>query len=167
LEGRHACGAIDLSSWNRVKNTEEVMAGILVRDDSVIDEQQVTGVVAPPDKKINPNAYSADEVKEILKGAKKGLIETANKFTHHFPARHFLETATEIGFNDANKLNVLKERYRYLFIKFKTKLLNRHDLMTACELNEISFDNLSVNEMVEKIVSIEVKNSGFDLDGLS
>lgn len=157
LEGRNDCGVIDLSSWNRVRNTEEANAGILIRDDRVITEKGVIGVVAPPEKKVNPNAYPVDKVVGAFSSVKK-LKPIVKSFTHHFPARHFLETAKENNINDKNKIDIVYDKYKLLFTRFRVRMLHRHDLTHACELNGIPFEALSINEMVEKVTEIEVQN---------
>lgn len=162
LEGYGSKAVIDYPTWIRMRTSEEARVGVLVRDDSVIAELGVSGIIGEPDKKRNPNALLDEEIIILLKGNVGDLKKKVEAFTNHFPALHMLMVAKEIGFNDLSKLSIIRDKYRYLLTKFKISLLHHHDLTLSCELYNISFDNKTDEQMIEELTQIELKALGND-----
>lgn len=163
LEGYGATGIIDYSSWIRVRTTEECRNGILVRDDSVISDMGLEGMIGSfgaVDRFTNANAFTDKEITPLLNGRVTELKKVVKQFTHHFVARHFLEVAKRIKLKDQTKIHVIKDRYFELFVRFKNGLLLYHDLTLCCELNNIkNFDVLTSAEMIEKLSILELENT--------
>lgn len=163
LEGYGATGIIDYSSWIRVRTTEEARNGILVRDDDVIKDMGLDGMIGsygPPDRFANVNAFTDKEITPLLNGRITELKKIVKQFTHHFVARHFLEVAKRNKLKDQSKIHVIKDRYFELFVRFKNGLLLYHDLTLCCELNNIkNFDVLTSAEMIEKLSVLELENT--------
>ncbi len=163
LEGYGATGIIDYSSWIRVRTTEECRNGILVRDDAVVKEAGLDGMIGsfgPFDRFTNPNAYTDLEILPILKGRIDELKKVVKGFTHHFVARHFLQVSLDNKVKDQTKIHIIKDRYFELFVRFKNGLLLYHDLTLACELNNIKhFDEMTSAEMIEKLSILELENT--------
>jgi hypothetical protein len=159
LEGYGTKAVIDHSSWLRVRNTEEVRAGILVRDDSVVAELGIIGVTADPEKVENTNAFTDGQIEELLSSTLPVLKKVVKKFTNHFPCRHFLKVAKRIKNDEKEKSFLLMERYRELFLVHLYGLLNVHDLRTACELRGFPFVNKDEDEMISMLVKEDIKQN--------
>jgi len=115
LEGYGDKGVIDVGTWFRVRGTEEVRGGILVRDDRVIEETATNGYAAKPDIKENPNAFVDDEIERILKmKSMNKLRQVMKNCTNHFCPKHFRMVGKEINCG-LERLAIISERETYLY----------------------------------------------------
>ena len=159
LKGYGSKGIIDQAAWQRIQGTEEVQAGIGVRDDNVIKELGFEGVVAEEEVK-NSNSFTDDEIMHLLSNSSlKQLKKMADNITHHFAARHFVEAAKLNKFQDKTKISLFEQKHLELFTKFKWELLNIHDLKLACDIQELDSERKTKEQLVEMLANLELKNS--------
>jgi len=156
LEGYGDSAVIDYASWrSRIRSIEAARDGVLVRDDSVIEEKGFNGVIGEKDIKKNPNAFTDEEIEKLLKNNIDKLKKVVDGFTHHFPGHHFLKVAENIGFNDRSVLAVIEKKYEYLEAVYRWDLLHIRDLNEAMERRKLD-PSVSREAMVEKLVRLEL-----------
>jgi hypothetical protein len=160
LDGYGDKAVIDYTTWLRIKNTEHAKLGLLVRDDSVIDELNIIGVTAKSDvNKPGPNSFTPEEAKKILEGTIKELKKVIDDLTSFWGAIHLLDEARDLGITDESRLSVIRNRKNYLLLKFRVSLLHPHDLQVVCESFKVKdSENLSIDEKIEAITKIEYDN---------
>ncbi|MCK9369428.1 hypothetical protein M0R04_05780 [Candidatus Dojkabacteria bacterium] len=152
------------SAWLRIQGTNECIGGIIVRDDSAINALGAVGVVAKKDSVSNPNAFTDEQILEILgKSSLNEVKSIVSKMTNHFAPRHFLRVAKANGIEASPKLSIVVRKYQELFTQHKYSILHHHDLTTACELAGIQFEGLSKKEMEDELVKLELSNNDRDL----
>lgn len=156
LSGYNAKGVITYEAWNRLAKSNIVHEGTLVRDDSVIEEIGITGKIGNPTPK-SENAFLVSEIESLLKGSVKALKEALDNCTQYFPCDHFMRIAEEIELNDSRKLRMIRDRYDYLYTKFKYSLLDGHDLASACDANKIPHKGRYVADIIEDLVRLELQ----------
>lgn len=153
LKGYGDKAAIDLSTWARLKGSEAVQKGILVRDDTVIDELHVPGVIAKHIEDKNPNAFTDDAILSILKNkTKKQLENIIDNCTDHFPLKHFLRVYHRNNLDDPGKMIILDKRYAELFAFHRWSLLDDHDLNIGLEQAGLNWENVSREDKIEALV---------------
>lgn len=159
LEGYNDKAVIDYSAWIRVRNTEEAQAGILVRDDSVIDEVGQIGSVAKKDQNKSPNTYTRGEIELILNGSMPELKEILSTFTHYFPALHFKEVAESMKVKNEGKIKVIKDKFNELYCKFRWEKLHHHELVLAVDGLKQPWETMTDEQMVDFLVKHELKGN--------
>lgn len=158
LKGYGDKAAIDLNAWMRLQNTKEVKNGILVRDDTVVEELSAVGRVAENRDKDNPNSFTDNEIASILKNKTvKQLAKIVDECTDHFPIGHFLTVASRIGLEDLGKISLLEKRYDLLFAYHRWSVLHEHDLNDACERLGYDFEHMDRDEKIEALVKREME----------
>jgi len=158
LHGYNDKAVIDLPAWHRIGNTEAVHDGVIVRDDSVVKELGLTGVVAPIDKIKSENAFLDDEIRAILKKGIPILKATMKKITNQFAAKHFLDVMDLDKNKDLSKRAVIEGRRDELLTYHRYSLLHHHDLTSCCETFGIEFKGLTDAEMIVKLAKKELSS---------
>lgn len=152
-------GVIDYNAWQRVVNSESVMYGVLVRDDDVIHEMKIIGNLAQPEQDTNTNAFTEKQLERIITGKIEGIKKVLKGATFHFLPGRMLKMVDRLDINDSNKKKIMKERFDYLLVYFRYKLLHPHDLTLACELNDLPFENISVENMISTLTDYDLANN--------
>lgn len=151
---------IDLATWTRIKNVEQAKFGLLVRDDSVIEELHITGVTARKDVFRGPNSFTNEEVNTLLKGSLSKLNEMLKQMDSHWGPIHFLNEAKALGITTPSKIQALKKKRDELATQFRWSLLHPHDLKLACEQHNVkNWESMTENEMVKVLAGIELEEN--------
>ena len=70
LDGYGDKAVIDYATWTRIRKCIHCKFGLLVRDDSVIEEMHITGKVAPADREApGPNSLTQAQTEKLLNGS--------------------------------------------------------------------------------------------------
>jgi len=165
LNGYGDKGVMDNSTWVRLRKGEHAGFGLLVRDDSVIEELGVVGAVAPPDpeKDISPNSFTPAQAREILTNYTlpkfKGVVRD---LTSHWGAIHLIREAEALIDEkikiDLTRVSYLKERRDYLQSEFRFSLMHPHDMRACCEQYGIrNWEDMQVEEMIEALTNAEIE----------
>lgn len=162
LKGYGDKGVIDYQAWQRIRSSEEVYWGIVVRDDSVVEELGTIGKIAKEDVVDSPNARTREQLIKLVKGPFSKLEQFLNKIDHHWVAFHCRKLAKEFKVNDARKISLIEERYGFLLTKFRYALMHKHDLKLACEYKEIQYDGLTDDQMIQALATLEMKTNPSD-----
>lgn len=153
LNGYGAKGVIDYVTWTRMAKTEPAQSGILVRDDSVIDEMMVIGIKATPDATRNPNSFNDDEIVELFNLSMPKFKKIVNSFTSHWGAIHFLKVAEVNKIDDIGKVTLLKDRREHLLDRYRYELLHWHDLVQAAKSRNIPFEGRDKSEVIDDLMN--------------
>lgn len=147
-------GFLDYATWVNIRKNELARKGLIVRDDSVIEELGLTHqLVAQPDEYKDPNAFTLAELQELLKGPIKNLKNALNKMTSHQAIEHFMLQYKELGLNDAAKKLLLKNRENYLALKYNWNLQHDYDIEMACKTRDISgYENMYRDEIIDMLI---------------
>ncbi len=150
---------VDLACWNRLRSTEGFRDGVMVRDDKVIDEFEINGVKALPDKEFqkSPNGFTDAEIKKLLKGSMKTLKSVLDKMSRHQGPMHFLRVAKNLEFENESVLSQVKKRASFLFVLSNNKRKNIHELRHSCEIYKVRFDGMDEAEMVNVLTDKELE----------
>lgn len=160
LNGFGDKAVIDLATWtSRTKDGKLVKQGVLVRDDAVIDELNVKGVVAEPDISKNSNSLTLQEIKELLKSKISIFKKRLDEFTYPAPLWAMVRVAKDIGFDNYEKLMLTKERAHYLFAYNNVDRLHNHELFLGCQLAGIKNpEDMDRDEAVKLLTEFEIGN---------
>lgn len=158
LNGYGDKAVIDYATWVRIRNTEHARFGLLVRDDSVIDELHIVGVTAKQDVTKSVNSLTNNEATALLKGTLAKLNEALKVMDSHWGPIHLLKAAEELKMTTPSKIQTISKRRDELATKFRWALLHPHDLKLACEQYEVrGWEQMDETEMVEVLSDIEIK----------
>ena len=160
LQGYDDKAVIDYATWIRIRNTEHARFGLLVRDDKVIDELHIVGVVAKKDLTSSPNSLTGDETVSLLKGKLEDLTSALNGMTSHWGPIHLLHAAELLKVTTESKINAIKKKRDELSTEFRWSLLHPHDLKLACEQYKVKgWEDMEEDEMVHILARIELENN--------
>lgn len=158
LQGFNDRAVIDHATWLRIRNTEHAKFGLLVRDDTVIDELQILGKTALPDNTLpGPNSLTEEEATILLKGAVTALKKVVKKMDSHWGPIRLIKFAKIINVTDVTKLSYLRSVRDLLLSEFRWGLLHPHDLRLACENYKITnWEQMDPKEMIKELVKSEM-----------
>lgn len=150
---------VDLACWNRLRSTDGFKDGVMVRDDKVIDEFEINGVKALPDKdyQISPNGFTDEQIEKFLKGNINKLKAILNRMNKHQGPMHVLRVARNIDFTNESVLSLVKKRASYLFVLSNNKRKNIHELRHSCEIYKVRFDDMDESEMINVLTDKELE----------
>lgn len=150
LDGYGDKAVIDYATWLRICNTEHARFGLLVRDDTVIDELKIIGVPAKKDNSTNTNSFTNAEVTTLLKGSTVKLVKVLDEMTSHWAPIRFLKEYEILNLDDDTKRLKLEDRRNYLLCRFRWSLLHPHDLRQSCEQYKIpNWQDLDKEEILD------------------
>ena len=147
LQGYGAKGPIDYSTWLRAKNWPVVQEGILVRDDTVLKEINTIGIVAQEDTYKNPNAFTDDDIKNLILDTIEGKSEKKIKNTilnidsHQIVFRIYEKFKKEKNSKLYEIRDLLWNQYKLLETRYRWSKLDKWDVIMACENAGIDIEN--------------------------
>lgn len=158
LSGFNDAAVIDYSTWLRIKNTEQAKDGLLVRDDTVIEEHSIMGKVAQKDNtNPGPNSLTQKQAETLLKGSMAQFKKIVSKMDSHWGPTRLIKTANLLEIQDETKMAYLRERRDNLLSEFRWNLLHPHDLKLACERHGISgWQTMDKDRMVKELTAFEI-----------
>lgn len=160
LKGQGAKGIVDYSSWLRLKRADITITGLLVRDDSIIQELGIPADVAPPDRdgEKSNNSFLDAEIDNLLTGPRSAFYKKVDAVTSYFVLLRFSARAKALKINDKRLMDVLKGKYYELWERYKHGLMHYWDVLNACEAQGISIIDKTEAELREALLESTLKN---------
>ena len=156
LSGYGDKGVLDYALWLKIQGTEIVKKGVIVRDDSVLEELFISEDAAPNDGVKSPNAFTDLEIESLL-GAKRELKTKLKDITYFHTVARFLRIAKETKMDkDGDLMTLLKNAYHRLEVRFRYDLLDKWDLLNIAESAGISTVGVSTEDLKEKLIKREL-----------
>lgn len=156
---------IDFPAWNKCKHLEQVQSGILVRDDSVIDEMGIMGNAAPKDREVPVNALTKEDIINIYeKTTPKQFEKRIDSLTHYFVCRHFLRVYNQMSEADKRKhegkMLYVKRYGDYLFAVYRWSKLHKYDIDWACENAGMeNYENRTLKDKIDFLVNLDIQSN--------
>lgn len=163
LDGYGAADVIDYATWHRMKKSEVVGNGLLVRDDSVIDEEKITGIKAKVDDTKSVNAFTDSEIAVLMEQPLSTLAPIIDMMDSHWGPEHFIRWAKRNDFKDVAKIQYIKKKRDFLAAKYRWSLAHPHDLQLACELHKVEFEGRYLDDVIDELTQIEIANAEPDI----
>lgn len=160
LKGYNDKGFLDYSTWKQIWKNELVKKGMIVRDDSVLEEIGMSShAVAEPDSFKGENSFTLKEVQDLLTGSAGNFKKVINNVTSHQLIDHFRIQYKELGITDVTKKLAMDHRQKYLVSKYNwSNLVHDFDIQLACEARQIpGYKDMSKEEIVEILVKMDIE----------
>lgn len=158
LEGYGAKGVIDYPTWMSLQKAKIVKEGVLVRDDSVIEELNIFGDIGHKDVDKNCNSFTDAEIIQLLGGNRKKIEKVLNKVTHFQIVARFQKLIPKSEAAEKGDIGrYVSDRYEEIETKFRWGFLDKWEIIAAAE--NAGFDVSGVNAEVlrDRLVKRELE----------
>lgn len=151
-------GVVDFKTWLKIASNPAVKAGVLIRDDSVIDALGIDELSAEPDKLRNPNAFSDEQGLDYLSKPMPQFKKICSEFTDKFPFLHLLGIYKENKLDNRNVLAYIKSQYHKMNITDKYNSCIRYELFDAARIRDIDYERMTEKEIVKALIEYDIKD---------